>query len=276
MSIVELRLDDLPTFDPRAIVYAPVLSAVEEPENTQDETTWRGEAATVAATRRAIVWRSPSRHEGSPDAAPPPERDEIFSDATAISEQLPSAASDTAAVAGAVRGSRERGLVVHKLLEEVLTGETACRLAALKIRARALLAQLGISEAGRPEDGPYAPELAATTLRALAIPEIAACRSRLVPEMTVFSAQTDGDQTVYVGGIADAIAYQPIGLIDLVVDWKTDVSPAAQQIELYRGQLRDYLVATGAPEGLLVFATTGELVRVRSHFQTPSAAADAA
>jgi hypothetical protein len=108
-------------------------------------------------------------------------------------------------------------------------------------------------------------------LRALAIPEIHKCRSRLMPEMTVFSAQTDDDQTVYVGGIADAIAYQPIGLIDLVVDWKTDVSPATQQIELYRGQLRDYLVATGAPEGLLVFVTTGELVRVRPTFQSVAA-----
>ncbi len=123
MSVVDLRLDDLPKFDPRSIVYAPVRDAVEEPENTQDETTWRGEAVTIAVTRRAIVWRSPSRHEGSPDAAPRPERDEIFSDATAISEQLPPT-SDTAAVASAVRGSRERGLVVHKLLEEVLTGET--------------------------------------------------------------------------------------------------------------------------------------------------------
>ena len=249
MSVVDLRLDDLPTFDPRAIVYAPVLPAVEEPENTQDETTWRGEAATIAATRRAIVWRSPSRHEGSPDAAPPPERDEIFSDAASISEQLPPT-SDTAAVAGAVRGSRERGLVVHKLLEEVLTGETADRADALEIRARDLLAQLGIPEADRPEDGPHAPELAATTLRALAIPEIAECRSRLVPEMTVFSARADQDSTIYVGGVADAIAYQPIGLIDLVVDWKTDVSPSVQQIELYREQMRDYLVATGAPEGL--------------------------
>ena len=124
MSVVDLRLDDLPTFDPRAIVYAPVLPAVDEPENTQDETSWRGEADTIAATRRAIVWRSPSRHEGSPDASPLPERDEIFSDAAAFSEQLPTT-SDTAAVASAVRGSRERGLVIHKLLEEVLTGETA-------------------------------------------------------------------------------------------------------------------------------------------------------
>ena len=136
---------------------------------------------------------------------------------------------------------------MHKLLEEVLTGETADQAKALEIRARDLLAQLGISEAARPEDGPHAPELAATTLRALKIPEIAACRARLVPEITVFSARADHDSTTYVGGVADAIAYQPIGLIDLVIDWKTDVSPAAQQIELYREQLRDYIVATGAP-----------------------------
>ncbi len=160
---------------------------------------------------------------------------------------------------------------MHKLLEEALTGETADRTEALEIRARALLAQLGISEAARPEDGAHAPELAATTLRALAIPEIVACRSRLLPELTVFSAQADNDRTIYVGGIADAVAYQPTGDIDLVVDWKTDVSPSVQQIDLYREQIRDYLAATGAPEGLLVFVTSGQLVRV-----TPVPTADAA
>ena len=41
---------------------------------------------------------------------------------------------------------------MHKLLEEVLTGETADHAEALEIRARALLGQLGISEAARPED----------------------------------------------------------------------------------------------------------------------------
>ncbi len=275
MSIVELRLDDLPTFDPRAIVYAPELPDVAEPENTQDETTWRNEASTIAATRRSIVWRSPSRHEGSPDAAPPPERDEIFTDATALTEQLPSA-SDNSAVPGSTRGSRERGLVVHKLLEEVLTGETVDHVDALEIRGRALLAQLGMPEAARPEDGPHAPELAATTLRALKIPEVAACRSRLVPEMTVFSARAEQDSTIYVGGVADAIAYQPLGLIDLVVDWKTDVNPSVQLTNLYREQMRDYLVATGAPEGLLIFVTTGQLVRVRPNFRLPPATANAA
>jgi hypothetical protein len=90
MSIVDLRLDDLPTFDPRAIVYAPDLPDVEEPENTQDVTTWRGEAAAIAATHRSIVWRSPSRHEMPHDAAPPSDRDEIFVEPAALYEQLPS------------------------------------------------------------------------------------------------------------------------------------------------------------------------------------------
>jgi ATP-dependent exoDNAse (exonuclease V) beta subunit len=273
MSIVDLRLDDLPTFDPRAIEYAPDLPDVAEPHNSQDETTWHSEAATIAATRRSIVWRSPSRHEMPPGAAPPPDRDEIFADAVALSEQLPFE-PDTA-VSGTVRGSRERGLIVHKLLEEVLTGETADRAEALEIRARALLAQLGTPEAARPEDGPHAPELATTTLRALAIPEIAASRSRLVPELTVFSAQADDDRTTYVGGVADALAYLPLGIIDLVIDWKTDISPSVQQIDLYRVQMRDYLTATGASEGLLVFVTTGQLVRVQPALQ-PSPTANAA
>jgi len=84
----------------------------------------------------------------------------------------------------------------------------------------------------------------------------------LVPELTVFSARADEDCTTFVGGIADALAYLPLGIIDLVVDWKTDVTPTDQQIDLYRAQIRDYLVATGASEGLLVFVTTGQLVRV--------------
>jgi ATP-dependent exoDNAse (exonuclease V) beta subunit len=269
MSIVDLRLNELPTFDHRAIQYAPNIPELDDPQNPQDETTWRSEAAVIAATRRSIVWRSPSRHE-MPAAPPPPDREEIFTEAAALS-QLPPASEGTA-IAGTISGSRERGLVVHKLLEEVLTGETAAA-DALDIRSRVLLAQLGVSEAAQPGDGPHAPELAATALRALAIPEIAACRSRLVPELTVFSTQADQHRTTYVGGVADALAYLPLGMIELVIDWKTDVAPSAQQIELYREQMRDYLAATGAPEGLLVFVTTGQLLRVRPAYKSAANAA---
>jgi hypothetical protein len=111
--------------------------------------------------------------------------------------------------------------------------------------------------------------LAASTLRALAIPEIAARRDRLVPELTVFSAQAADDRILYIGGTTDAVAYDTDGSLELVIDWKTDVNPNAQQLALYREQVHDYLVATGAPEGLIVFVTTGQLVSVRSKFHQP-------
>jgi exodeoxyribonuclease-5 len=197
-----------------------------------------------------------------PATAQSPDRDEIFSDAAALTERLSATWEDTG-VSGAIRGSRERGLVVHKLLEEVLTGETAEQADALETRSRTLLVQLGTAEAARPEEGPNPKEMAATVLRTLAIPDIAASRERLVPELTVFSAHANNDHTSYMGGVVDALARQPDGSIELIIDWKTDVVPSAQQIELYRDQVRDYLDAAGAPEALLVFVTTGQVIRVR-------------
>jgi exodeoxyribonuclease-5 len=161
-----------------------------------------------------------------------------------------------------VQGGRERGSVVHKLLEEVLTGEMGEGADALELRARTLLSELGIAEAGRAEDGPYAPELAASVVRALRIPEVAALRHRLIPEMTVFSAEAVGQGTIYVGGVADAMAYDEGNNIDAVIDWKTDVDPTAEVVALYREQVRDYLAATGGKNGLLVFITSGRVERV--------------
>jgi exodeoxyribonuclease-5 len=268
MSIVDLKIDDLPTFDPRTIVYAPDLPPTEQPSNTQDEAIWRSEAAAIAATRRSITWRIPSRHEMPAQTARTTDQDEIYADSAALAAHLP-IQSGTAPPAATIRGGRERGLVVHKLIEEVLTGETVDHPQSLEARARALLVQLGTAEAARPEDGPCAPELAASTLRALAIPEIAARRDRLMPELTVFSAQAAADRILYIGGIADAVAYDTDGSIELVIDWKSDVNPNAQQLALYREQVHDYLVATGAPEGLIVFVTTGQLVSVQSKFRQP-------
>ena len=120
----------------------------------------------------------------------------------------------------------------------------------LELRARNLLSELGVPEAGRAEDGPHAPELAASVRRALGIPEVAALRHRLLPEMTVFSAEPAGQGTIYVGGVADAVAFDGGNNVDVVVDWKSDVEPATAVVDLYREQVRDYLAATGGKEGL--------------------------
>jgi hypothetical protein len=162
----------------------------------------------------------------------------------------------------AVRGGRARGRVVHKLLEEVLTGEIGEDTETLESRARTLLSELCVAEAKRAEDGPHAPELAASVIRALRIREVAALRDRLLPEMTVFSAEPAAQGTIYVGGVADAVAFDGGNNVDVVVDWKSDVEPAAAVVDLYREQVRDYLAATGGKEGLLVFVTSGRVERV--------------
>jgi hypothetical protein len=153
------------------------------------------------------------------------------------------------------RAAASARLVVHKLLEEVLTGETEEGVNALELRARTLLSELGVTEAARAEDGPHAPELAASARRALGIPEVAALRPRLLPEMTIFSAEPVGQGTIYIGGVADAVAFDGGNNVDVVVDWKSDVVPATAVLDLYREQVRDNLAATGGKEGVLVFVT---------------------
>jgi exodeoxyribonuclease-5 len=86
----------------------------------------------------------------------------------------------------------------------------------------------------------------------------------LLPEMTVFSAERVAEGTIYIGGIADALALDGDKNVDVVVDWKSDVEPTTAVVDLYREQVRDYLAATDGKEGLLVFVTSGRVERVAS------------
>ena len=213
----------------------------------------------ISSTRRSVLWRSPSRHEGiggqiSPD-------DSLLVAAGELGQDIPANAHhDDEQIT--IKGGRERGLVIHKLIEEVLTGETQDAASSLEARARTLLSELGIAEGERPEDGPHAPELAASVRRAFAVPEVVGLRNRLLPEMTVFAAEREEQGTIYVGGIADALAFDADQNVDVVIDWKSDVEPKMALIDLYREQVRDYLAATGGKEGLLVFVTNGRVERV--------------
>ena len=260
LSLLDLCLDELPLFDSLALP-TPLRPPTKESENLQDAATWAAEAAAIAA-RRTIFWRSPSRHEIAVDEElGPPQEEEVYADETVLQEELPVQPGPALRYA-TIQGSRERGLVLHKLLEEVLTGETPEELRTLEVRARALLGELGSAEASRPEDGPNGLEIAAAVTRTLTLPDVVELRPRLFPEVTVFLAEIDGDRSTYLGGIVDALARAPNGTIDTVIDWKSDVDPKPQQIDLYRAHLRDYLAATGAKQALLVFLTTGKIERV--------------
>jgi hypothetical protein len=57
-------------------------------------------------------------------------------------------------------------------------------------------------------------------------------------------------------------SFEPCRKIDAVIDWKSDVDPDPALVELYRGQVRDYLAATKAPRGLIVFLTSSRIEKV--------------
>ena len=164
------------------------------------------------------------------------------------------AESDAAAT---IQGGRERGIVLHKIIEEVLTGETAETMPALAARAEALIRALGRPVVEDPALGLAPAELAGCVVRALSLPEVAALRPGLLPEFPLYaSTQTEGHEEVTTG-IADAIAFGPDGAPQVVIDWKSDVNLAPETLEHYRAQIRAYLDATGAERGLIVAVTSG-------------------
>jgi hypothetical protein len=99
-----------------------------------------------------------------------------------------------------------RGTVLHKLMEEVLTGEITDNILDLSRRAVELLSQLGISPAPDAKSGLEPAELAGTIAKTLRISEIAALRPRLVPEHTIYGWQMTTKGEVLISGIADAVA----------------------------------------------------------------------
>ena len=163
----------------------------------------------------------------------------------------------------AIQGGRERGLIVHKLIEEVLNGETAETQAALVARSESLIRSLGRPVADDPATGLAPAELAGAVMRALSIPEVAALRPALRPEFPVYaSTMTEAHEEATVG-IVDAIAFGADGRPAVVIDWKSDVDPSPETLDHYRAQVRAYLDATGAARGLVVAVTSGTVLTVK-------------
>jgi hypothetical protein len=121
------------------------------------------------------------------------------------------------------------------------------------------MAQLSITSSQRARDGISPREVAQTIVRTLNIPEIAELRPRLVPEHTIFGSQANDDGEIIVSGIADAVAYDANGRIEVIVDWKSDVDIDADRLNSYRGQLAAYQQHTGASRGFLVLMTPGNV-----------------
>jgi len=250
--IVDLGLAALDGLDPARLGEGKN-AAVEPHENTQTRAIFADEAARIVKGVNRITWQRPSRDEV--EAGPPAESVPLF-------ESAEDAEEAAAVPVPAVAGSSTRGILLHKLMEEVLTGETPASLAMLVQRASELLAQLGIEPVADPKAGISTVELATTVVRTLSLPEIQKLRPRLVPEISIFGRQWTPDSEILVSGIADALAPDGQGGIDAVVDWKSDVDPSPGMIARYRKQIDDYRRHTGAKRALLIIMTSGKVVEV--------------
>ena len=249
LSVVDLNLPGLPALD---LDHRPSEVGADEPGPTNEQTreVFAAEADEIAARTHTIVWRTPSRDEG---AAHPVMREE---GPTILVTDGDGAPAD-GVTATTVQGGRERGLILHKLIEEVLTGETVENLPDLSARAEILIRALDRPVVDDPAEGLAPAELADCVVRALSLPEVADLRHNLVPEFPVFRSTMTETQEEATAGITDAIAFDTDGAPQVVIDWKSDVVPSPETHEHYRAQVRTYLDMTGAARGLVVFVTSG-------------------
>lgn len=252
--IVDLGLAGLPVIDPGALPDRTP-EPTELAGNPQSRTVFAAEAQRIVEATGKIEWRRPSRDEGG-RSEPLPEP-AVFAASGALDDEDEWPVPEVA-------GGATRGTILHKLMEEVLTGETADDRDSVLARAAELLSQLGIAPSSDPREGIALRELAATVTRTLDLPEVAAVRPRLLPESTVYGHFASDQAEMLVSGIADAIEVDELGRLLTVIDWKSDVAPNGSQIEHYRNQIDLYRSHTGARGALLVFMTTGRVIAIGS------------
>ena len=254
IKVLDLGLPHLPDLDVGELSM-DLPPPPDEVVNAQTRELFADEAKTIVDARQLVRWQAPSRDEDSTEGVMRSEEWEaVFSDGDDGTTEEAEAIT--------VRGGRERGSIIHKLFEEVLTGETAEVEADLVARADVLIRQMGKEVVDDPAQGLAPKELAACVLRGLSIPEVAELRPRLVPEFNVYGSSAVEAGEDAVSGAADAIAIGENGNPEVVIDWKTDVAPDERTLDHYSEQVGKYLELTEAQRGLIVLVTSARILRI--------------
>jgi hypothetical protein len=89
------------------------------------------------------------------------------------------------------------------------------------------------------------------------LPDIAALRHRLVPELAVFGNLREQEGKL-LSGRADAVFVED-DEARLVLDWKSDVAPSIADVESHAAQLLAYMRATKVKRGALVYMSTSRV-----------------
>ena len=237
--IVDLAHHALPEIDLSGLP-APIPVPTVLPVNGQSAAIFAAEALRALEAAPAVSWRRPSEHDPDRVLA-------IDISTTTVDEPF-----EFVQPLGA---GRLRGVLLHKLMEEFVTGELNESVDGVVQRATELLIELLSMSPDGVEAAPDPKETAETALRTIHIPEIVAIRSSLHAEVPIWAGSVEEG---YLAGRADAVSVVE-GCVQLVLDWKSDVAPSAHERSGYRGQLGDYLMATGAKRGALVYMTLGEI-----------------
>jgi exodeoxyribonuclease-5 len=260
VGLVDLTLASLPRLDVSHLS-ADLATQGAGLGNSQTRETFAAEANAMAGHQTRLTWLAPSRDEtGAGNVL----REEEASIWAGPSDDQPS----NLEAAASVQGGRERGLILHKLMEEVLTGETEATESSLVKRADDLIRAFGRSPVVDAATGLSAGEMAACVSRTLALPEIHSLRTGLIAELPVYSARVENGDETATAGIADALTLNDAGHPSVIIDWKSDVNPASQTLDHYRAQVRAYLDMTGAERGLIVLMTTGAVISVSAPVST--------
>jgi CRISPR-associated exonuclease Cas4 len=148
-----------------------------------------------------------------------------------------------------------RGIVLHKIMEELVIGDVEANVDAIRGRSTLLVKQL--YGAAAPERALDVNELAETALRTWSLPELASNRTGLIAEVPVYG-RLAGDGERLVAGRADAVRYVA-GRPHVAFDWKSDVDPDAASRAEYANQLGQYVHVLGAECGAVVYMTLGRV-----------------
>jgi exodeoxyribonuclease-5 len=251
IGLIDLTLADLPALDVSNLP-SDVVSSDTGEGNQQTREIFASEAAAIVALQSHLTWLAPSRDESASGPLLRVEETKLWAGDAA--QELPSGTD--------IQGGRERGLVIHKLFEEVLTGETSDDIASLTTRAGELIRMLGQAPVDDPAAGLSSQELAGCVSRTLLLPEIAQLRPELLPEFNLYNTRMEDRQETATAAIADALTLTRDGRPRVVIDWKSDVVPAPDTIEHYHCQVRAYLNMTGAERGMIVLVTSGTIIHV--------------
>lgn len=236
-QLLDLKQADLQELNVSGFARQPILHP-EIPGNDQTAEKFGYEQSVVDAASKPVQWVRPS----NADADRQPLNAVLYEEVEQVDVEI-----------SKIVGSTARGLVLHKLVEELLTGEVEELAGAVESRAHALLNQLGQSECGTAPD---AAEIATTALRTLALPAIAEKRCDLAPEISVYASRNNGE--ILVAGRADAI-FSENGRPAVVFDWKSDVAPTEADRLVYKAQVLEYARAMGAARGAIVYMSKGQV-----------------